>query len=437
MGSIVASYENKSFLQSTNFDHTGFFIASGDEIELYGNVWKVFRLEDAITISDDTELKFQMDLREITEGHLMCFAEEINNETATIDDLPCISLVDTNMEKWDQVKRAYNLALRKPTSASAIPFSWLGSRNAVDGLDTTYTLVDRADDDVPAFLSVDLENSFSITQIVISSIFGLPSTLKVQIDDNLEKMEISTDGNTTVSLNLESTNGQTIRIEGEKDNHFLISNVEIFGGPLSEISFPIKTLFEGQKDPALKYIVFVQDSSSNPFKGRSSFSDIELKQNQNGNTTEENTSLQNLIEGKYFRLRHANNPKVLAIGELERNKKSRAAVLSNIADINMSQLFLLEQAGKIRSLQYPDYYLHLKCSGQAHSIGECRSQHVNFARYEHKEERSPWLLDPLGQNNIFVVSSSKGDSTALIVRDDNVNLGIANGMLQKSIELNL
>ncbi|GFH44485.1 hypothetical protein CTEN210_00959 [Chaetoceros tenuissimus] len=399
---------------SSLLDDTGFFISNNDSIELHGNAWKVFKLPDESKVTSTMQLELDIDIEDKANGHLICFADEIS-EDLDFDYTNCLSLINTDAAMWSNAKKAYNLALRKTSTINPISFSWLGASNAVDGLSTTFTLIKKENEEEASLngeIMVDLETSQSISRIEVSSIFGLPQSLNVDFSNTENEWGNNEGTLTNGKINFANPlQAQYIKItptSAEKD--LLISNIEVIGSnDLSSITYPLSVLFEG-RETSFQYIALVQDSSSDSNEGRSTISNIRFTETSSNGVSGQTQAYTNDLEGTYFRLSHTSSNKV-SIGGIKSGSNSCLAFLTDSATFDMSQVFLLECDGHIKSLQFPEYYLHID--------DNCN---IEFIKMENMESiSSKWLLDPNASNNIFI--QCQGELRALTVVDDVLTLG--------------
>ncbi len=79
----------------------GSFVDAINNFQMYGNVWKAYKLEDPYKVTGNTHVSFKFQLTKEAEGHAICFDDDDRSETFGGFQKRCIALAGTEFDLWN------------------------------------------------------------------------------------------------------------------------------------------------------------------------------------------------------------------------------------------------------------------------------------------------------------------------------------------------
>lgn len=79
----------------------GSFVDKINNFQMYGNVWKAYKLEEPYPVTGNTHVSFKFILAKEAEGHAICFDDDDRPETFGGFQKRCIALGGTEFDLWN------------------------------------------------------------------------------------------------------------------------------------------------------------------------------------------------------------------------------------------------------------------------------------------------------------------------------------------------
>lgn len=79
----------------------GSFVDEINNLQMYGNVWKAYKLDDPYEVTGNTHVSFKFKMSKEAEGHAICFDDDDRSDTYGGFQKRCIALGGTEFDQWN------------------------------------------------------------------------------------------------------------------------------------------------------------------------------------------------------------------------------------------------------------------------------------------------------------------------------------------------